>query len=144
MDEKKSVEKALKRGSPTGTRRKRYTFEEKLRAVKLHLEEGFKAELVSVETGVSTSSLGTWLRDYRKEGEMGLRRQASPRPGRPLPRPVKEKIKPVLRGEADRRRFTPLVLPGGEPGDGPKDASRGRPHERAGESPPQPGAPALL
>jgi transposase InsO family protein len=98
MDEKKSVEKALKRGSPTGTRRKRYTFEEKLRAVKLHLEEGFKAELVSVETGVSTSSLGTWLRDYRKEGEMGLRRQASPRPGRRLPRPVKEKILEMKRG----------------------------------------------
>ena len=92
MDEKESVEKAVKRGSRTGSRRRRYTYEEKLRAVKLHLEEGFKVELVSEETGVSTSSLGMWLRDYRREGEMGLRRQASPRPGRRLPRPVKEKI----------------------------------------------------
>jgi transposase InsO family protein len=92
MEEKESVEKAVKRGSRTGSRRRRYTYEEKLRAVKLHLEEGFKVELVCEETGVSTSSLGMWLRDYRSEGEMGLRRQASPRPGRRLPRPVKEKI----------------------------------------------------
>ena len=82
MEEKESVEKAVKRGSRTGSRRRRYTYEEKLRAVKLHLEEGFKVELVCEETGVSTSSLGMWLRDYRSEGEMGLRRQASPRPGR--------------------------------------------------------------
>jgi len=98
MDEKEGVEKAVKRGSRTGTRRKRYTFEEKLRAVKLHLEEGFVVDLVSAETGVSTSSLGTWLRQYRKEGEIGLRRQASPRPGRRLPRPVKEKILEMKRG----------------------------------------------
>ena len=83
MDEKESVEKAVRRGGRTGPRRKRYTFEEKLRAVRLHLEEGFKVELVSVETGVSMSSLGAWLARYRKEGELGLRRQASPRPGRP-------------------------------------------------------------
>ena len=88
MDEKESVEKSVKRGGQTGPRRKRYTFEEKLRAVKLHVEEGFVVEMVSAETGVSTSSLGVWLRDYRKEGEMGLRRQASPRPGRRLPRPI--------------------------------------------------------
>ncbi len=98
MDEKESVEKAVKRGGRTGPRRKQYTFEEKLRAVKLHLEEGFKVELVSEETGVSTSSLGAWLRDYRREGELGLRRQAAPRPGRRLARPVKEKILELKRG----------------------------------------------
>ena len=139
MDEKKSVEKALKRGSPTGTRRKRYTFEEKLRAVKLHLEEGFKAELVSVETGVSTSSLGAWLARYRKEGEIGLR----PGTGEGEDR-GDEARKPLLWGEADRRRPASVVFPRGEPGDGQEDAPRGGPHERAGEGPPQPGAPALL
>jgi transposase InsO family protein len=98
MDEKEEVEKAVKRGGRSGTRRKRYTFEEKLRAVKLHVEEGFKVELVSVETGVSTSSLAVWVRDYRREGEMGLRRQAAPRPGRRLPRPVIDKILELKRG----------------------------------------------
>ena len=80
MDQKEQVEKAVKRGSRTGTGRKHYTYEEKLRAVRLRLEEGFKTELVSKETGVSTSSLGAWIAQYRKEGEMGLRR--SRRPGR--------------------------------------------------------------
>ncbi len=98
MDEKEAVEKAVKRGGRTGPRRKRYTFEEKLRAVKLHLEEGFKVELVSEETGVSTSSLGVWLARYRQEGELGLRREASPRPGRRLPGAVKAKIVELKRG----------------------------------------------
>ena len=98
MDEKESVEKAVKRGGPEGTRRKRYTFDEKLRAVKVHLEEGFIAEMVCRETGVSTSSLGAWLHQYRSEGESGLRRQASPRPGRRLPRPVIDKILELKRG----------------------------------------------
>ena len=72
MDQKEEVEKAVKRGSRAGCRQKRYTFEEKLRAVKLHLEEGFICKMVCEETGVSTSSLAVWVRDYRKEGEMGL------------------------------------------------------------------------
>ena len=46
MDEKEEVEKAVKRGSRAGSRRKRYTYDEKLRAVKLHVEEGFNGELV--------------------------------------------------------------------------------------------------
>jgi transposase InsO family protein len=92
MDDKEEVEKAGKRGPAKGTRPKRYTFDEKLRAVKLHLEEGFIVDLVCRETGVSPSSMGAWLRQYRAEGEMGLRGQASPRPGRRLPRPVIDKI----------------------------------------------------
>jgi transposase-like protein len=167
MDEKETVEKAVKRGSRAGTRRRRYTFEEKLRAVKLHLEEGFKAELVSTETGVSTSSLGVWLRDYRREGEMGLRRESSPRPGRRQPRvggggvfaprrgattpasgggedPGDEAGKPVLRGEEDCGRPAALVLPGGERGDGEENPPRGRPDGRAPQGTSQPCAPALL
>jgi len=81
MDEKESVEKVVKRGSQAGTHRKRYTFEEKLRAVKLRLEEGFGLELVCAEMGVSKTSLGVWL---RQEGEMGLRRQVTPHAGRRL------------------------------------------------------------
>jgi transposase-like protein len=46
MDEKETVEKAVKRGGRAGGRRRWYTFEEKLRAVKLRLEEGFAFDLV--------------------------------------------------------------------------------------------------
>ena len=76
MEDKEQVEKPIKRGGRTGTRRKRYTYEEKLRAVKLRLEEGFGFELVCAETGVSTTSLGVWLREYKNKGEMGLRRES--------------------------------------------------------------------
>jgi transposase InsO family protein len=98
MDEKETVERSVKQGSQRGSRHNRYSFEEKLRAVKLRLEEGFKGELVSAETGVSTSSLALWVRAFRKDGEMGLRRESSPRPGRRLPRPVVERILEMKRG----------------------------------------------
>jgi len=98
MDEKEPVEKTVRRGSRAGSRRRRYTYDEKLRAVKLRQEEGFGLELVCAETGVSMTSLGVWLRQYKAEGEMGLRRQAAPRPGRRLARPVVEKILEMKRG----------------------------------------------
>ena len=139
MEDKEQVEKTVKRGGRTGPRRKRYTYEEKLRAVKLHVEEGFNAALVCQETGVSPSSLGAWLARYRKEGEIGLRPGTGEREDR-----GDEARKPLLWGEADRRRPASVVFPRGEPGDGQEDAPRGGPHERAGEGPPQPGAPALL
>ena len=149
MDEKEEVEKAVKRGGRTGSRRKRYTYDEKLRAVKLHVEEGFNGELVCAETGVSVSSLAKWMQRYREQGEMGLRGRR--RPGRGVAcrsgerqDPGAEAREPLVWGEADSRRPAPVVLPGGEPGDGPEDPPRGGPHERAGESPPEPGASALL
>jgi transposase-like protein len=66
----------------------RYSVEQKLRAVRLYLEEGYPMDLVLKEIGIGSSSLGTWLRQYRKEGEAGLRRKAAPRPGRRLPAAV--------------------------------------------------------
>jgi len=98
MDEKEEVEKAVNRGSRNGSRSKRYTYDEKLRAVKLFVEEGFNGELVCTETGVSGSSLAKWTKRYREQGEMGLRREATPRPGRRLPGPVKAKILELKRG----------------------------------------------
>ncbi len=98
MDQKEEVEKSAKRGSRTGSRSNRYTYDEKLRAVKLHVEEGFGGELVCKETGVSTSSLAKWTKRYREQGEMGLRRESTPRPGRRLPGPVKAKILEMKRG----------------------------------------------
>ena len=98
MEDKEQVEKTVKRGGRTGPRRKRYTYEEKLRAVKLHVEEGFNAALVCQETGVSPSSLGAWLAEYRKRGEVGLKRESAPRPGRRLPGAVVDKIVELKRG----------------------------------------------
>ena len=92
MDEKELVKPKGIRGPKPGSNAKRYTFDERLRAVKLHLEEGFPLLLVCKETGVSASSLSLWLRQFRKQGELGLKGEAAPRPGRRLPAPVIEKI----------------------------------------------------
>ncbi len=92
MNEQEVVEKKQERRSRTGSSRTRYTYEQRLRAVKLHVEEGFKLALVCEETGVGISSLYLWLRQYRKNGELGLKGQTAPRKGRRLPGPVVAKI----------------------------------------------------
>ena len=50
-----------------------YTLEFRLRAVKLHLEEGLAAEQVCEETGISSSTLRTWLERYQAGGEPALK-----------------------------------------------------------------------
>ena len=92
METKESVEKRKVREPRTGKKRHRYRFDQKLKAVRLVLQEGFSHELVCQETGVSTSALSAWLRDYRANGEAGLQGQAAPRPGRRLPAAITEKI----------------------------------------------------
>lgn len=57
------------RTGPRGT----YPFEMRLRAVKLHLEEGFPVDLVAEETGISVFSIRKWVNRYRDEGEAGLK-----------------------------------------------------------------------
>jgi transposase InsO family protein len=49
------------------------SFEEKLRAVKLHLEEGFPQELVAQEMGVSSAAVYKWTQRYRLQGEEALK-----------------------------------------------------------------------
>jgi transposase InsO family protein/transposase-like protein len=98
MDQPEEVGKAVKRGSRKGCRSKRYTYDERLRAVKLFVEEGFNGKLVCAETGVSESSLAKWTKRYREQGEVGLRREATPRPRRRLPGAVKAKIVELKRG----------------------------------------------
>jgi transposase-like protein len=60
------------RGARADRKRGSYTVAEKLRAVRLHREEGFSQELVCQELGVSKSSLGLWLQQYRLGGEAAL------------------------------------------------------------------------
>jgi transposase InsO family protein len=70
----------------------RHPFDLKLRAVKLHLEEGFSYGLVSQEMGLSKNTLVSWVQTYRQLGEEGLKGDPRQRPGRRLPEPVRDKI----------------------------------------------------
>lgn len=84
MDTKTTEESKTVRAPQTGKTTRRYAFEEKLKAVRLHLQEGFPLALVAEETGIGHSSLAVWVRDYRAQGEAGLRRKPAPQQGRRL------------------------------------------------------------
>ena len=79
METKESVEKKQVREPRALKKRRRYRFEERLRAVRLHLQEGFEQTMVCQETGVSQTTLSTWLRAYRANGEAGLQGETAPR-----------------------------------------------------------------
>jgi transposase-like protein len=61
-----------------------HPFELRRRAVQLCLEEGFPVPRVAREMGVGRSTLTSWIRLYRDQGEAGL--QSKPIQGNP-PRP---------------------------------------------------------
>jgi transposase-like protein len=64
--------KKAKKQKQSPRARKQYPAEFKLRAIKLYTEEGYTAEMVSRELGIGRSTLTTWARRYRKEGQCGL------------------------------------------------------------------------
>ena len=61
------------RGRAVKRKPNRYTFEQKLRAVKLHLEEGIDVKTILSEIGVYESTFYGWVRRYKSEGEDGLK-----------------------------------------------------------------------
>lgn len=97
VQNRKKVDSGKKQGkerSSGGARRgRRVSFRLKLKAVKLHLEEGFKAPQIAKQIKVHKQTVYHWVSLYKKFGEDALR------PTRPLKRkrgkasgPVKEKI----------------------------------------------------
>ena len=69
---------------PRGVRGKKsraaYTPADKLRAVRLRLEEGFSSKDVCAEMGMAASCLNRWVKLYQQFGEAGLQsaRQSPP------------------------------------------------------------------
>src|SRR5271165_522912 len=95
MNEQTVVEKKRNsppRGAGAGKERRRYTVADKLKAVRLYLEEGFSLALVCEELNISKSSLEHWLQGYRLGGEAALEpAQRGSRKVR-LPAPITDKI----------------------------------------------------
>ena len=69
-----------------------YSPADKLKAVRLRLEEGFSIEDVCAELGMAHSCLSRWVNLYRQFGEAGL--QPAPTSKRPpkLPEPIRHRI----------------------------------------------------
>lgn len=92
----KKREKRLRppRGAARRTKCRTYPAELKLRAVKLHVEEGFDLKLVAKEVGACPDSIREWVRRYQKLGRAGLEAWGGGRPkSKPkLPPLVKEQI----------------------------------------------------
>src|SRR3974390_3268904 len=114
MQENEPVEKKNNPSAPRGgPPRKRliFSFEERLRAVKLHLEEGFPQELVAQELGMSTAAVYKWSKRYRDEGEEGLKSSLSPESKAKLAEAVRKKIIELKREEPVRgiKRISQLL-----------------------------------
>ena len=78
------------------------TFEERLRAVKLHLEEGFTQEMVAQEMGVSSAAVYKWVARYRLQGEEALKSQLCGRPRAKLATPIRDRILELKKEEPSR------------------------------------------
>jgi transposase-like protein len=85
METKETVERRRSANRGPGGSGAGYRFEEKLKAVRLHLQEGFSRDLVCEETGVAPTTLTTWLKDYRAHGRPAYRGRRRPAGAR-LPR----------------------------------------------------------
>src|SRR3974390_2649828 len=95
MKEKTVVEKKRNsppRGAGGAKKARRYTLDEKLKAVRLRLEEGFSVEQVCSEMGMATSCLHNWIRRYQQSGEAGLQIAEGAKRAAKLPAPITEKI----------------------------------------------------
>lgn len=115
MEEHERVEKKKNPSCPprgaAPKNRLTFTAEERLRAVKLHLEEGFTQQMVAQEMSVSLASITKWVGLYRHQGEAGLKSQSRRRPGRQLAQPVRDKILELKQEEPTRgiKRISQLL-----------------------------------
>jgi transposase-like protein len=72
-------------------RSKRYGADFKLQVVKKYLEESIPASVIRQASGLSSGTVGRWVRAYRRDGEAGLATHYRGK-ARRLPTPVKQKI----------------------------------------------------
>jgi transposase-like protein len=69
-------------GRPKGGKNKTYTKEEKMKYVKMMLEDGYSTGKIEKEYGISHSLTDVWRRKYLESGEDALENKK--KPGNPL------------------------------------------------------------
>lgn len=101
MEERIGVERVHRKGKKQRTAEGRhpchYPFELRLKAVKLHLEEGYSQAWVTQQLGFGKKTLLEWVKRYRQLGEQGLRSRFSGSRSVKVPPAVKHKITELKR-----------------------------------------------
>jgi transposase InsO family protein len=101
MEERAEVKhKGTRKGSKNKSKFKIYSFEERLRYVKMRLEENYPARVICQEAGMTEGALSKWIRRYRASGEEGLKSTRKNRGQKRLPEAVTEKIVELKRENA--------------------------------------------
>ena len=115
MEESQPIEKKQKNTSaPRGGAPKKhvtFSFEQRLRAVKLHLEEGFPQVLVAEQLGISSASVYKWTHNYKLYGEEALKTKSPERRKARVLEPVRRKILELKKEEPTRgiKRISQLL-----------------------------------
>ena len=73
MNEQEPIKQRSKSKKEQCKNQIRYTYEFKLKAVKLFIEEDYSAKFIQEQLGVGISSLNLWVKKYRELGENGLK-----------------------------------------------------------------------
>jgi transposase InsO family protein len=110
VEKKRNTTSSPPRGGPPRKILRR-SFEERLRAVKLQLEEGFTQELIAQEMGISTAAVAKWVHLYRLHGEEGLKDKGHGGPRPRLAEPVRNKILELKKEQPTRgiKRISQLL-----------------------------------
>jgi len=104
-----------KTASPRGGARKRscryYSYETRLKAVKLYLEEDIPAKAVAKELGVTKYTITKWARKYQENGKEGLVSKRGGPTGSKTAPAVKEKITDLKKQDPTRgkRRISQIL-----------------------------------
>ena len=102
MKTKKKVKKQVSKQTSTAGKKGNHrpntpwvSYERKLKAVKLYLEEGLPSDLVAKEIGVCHGTIFAWVKKYREHGEAGLKPKTHKHRRTNISPVVKEKITAV-------------------------------------------------
>ena len=91
MEVKEQDRKRIKYKKKPSKNLNRYSYEFKLKSVKLYLEEDYTVNFLSEQLRIGPSTLNEWVKKYRRYGEDGLRPKE--------PKIVIDKINPILKNE---------------------------------------------
>jgi transposase InsO family protein/transposase-like protein len=88
-----------RQSSLKGRRRHNYPVEYKLKAVKMHLEDGASQVIIAQQMGVCQTAMARWVRQYRSGGVAAMATKSRPGSGAKLPSAVKDRIVAMKRSE---------------------------------------------